>query len=90
MTHYDHSFLTDLMDRISGLKPAYRSEWLEEYTPYRLNAALGRWDAEYEYWRGIHEKLRHFNDSTKAGDALPPLNEVIENPHPSLGSSSVM
>lgn len=83
VTHYDHSYLTDLMDRISDLKPIYRSEWLEEYTPYRLNAALGRWDAEYQYWRGIHEKLRHFNDSTKAGDSLPPLNEVIENPHPS-------
>jgi len=83
VTHYDHSYLTDLMDRISGLKPAYRSEWLEEYTPYRLGAALGRWEAEYQYWRGVHEKLRHFNDSTKTGDSLPPLNEVIENPRSS-------
>jgi hexosaminidase len=83
VTHYDHSYVIDLMDRITGLKPAYRDEWLEEYTPYRLGAALGRWDAEYQYWRGVHEKLRHFNDSTKAGDPLPPLNEVIENPHPS-------
>lgn len=83
VTHYDHSYLTDLMDRITDLKPAYRSEWLEEYAPYRLGAALGRWDAEYQYWRGIHEKLRHFNDTTKAGDPLPPLNELIENSHPS-------
>jgi hypothetical protein len=83
VTHYDHSYVTDLMDRITDLKPSYRSEWLEEYAPYRLGAALGRWDAEYQYWRGVHEKLRHFNESTKAGDSLPPLNEVIENPHPS-------
>jgi hypothetical protein len=71
------------MDRITDLKPAYRSEWLEEYAPYRLGAALGRWDAEYQYWRGIHEKLREFNDSTHAGDSLPPLDEVIESPHSS-------
>lgn len=83
VTHYDHSYVTDLMDRITDLKPAYRAEWLEEYTPYRLGAALGRWDAEYQYWRGVHEKLRHFNDSTKQGDALPPLDTVIEGRRPS-------
>ena len=83
VTHYDHSYVTDLMDRISDLKPDYREEWLKEYTPYRMNSALGRWDAEYQYWRGVHEKLRHFNDSSKEGDPLPKLNEVLEDPHPS-------
>jgi hexosaminidase len=83
VTHYDHSYITDLMDRITGLKPAYRTEWLKEYTPYRLGAALGRWDAEYQYWRGVHEKLRHFNDSTHAGERLPALDELIESPRPS-------
>jgi hexosaminidase len=83
VTHYDHSYATDLMDRITDLKPAYREEWLEAYTPYRLGSALGRWDAEYQYWRGVHEKLRHFNESTHPGDPLPPLNDVIESPRPS-------
>ena len=49
----------------------------------RLGAALGRWDAEYQYWRGVHGRLRHFNESTHSGDALPPLDEVIESPRPS-------
>jgi len=80
VTHYDHSYVTDLMDRITDLKPAYRAEWLEEYEPYRLGAALGRWDAEFQFWRGAHEKLRHFNESTHQGDALPPLEQVIEGP----------
>lgn len=83
VTHYDHSYVTDLMDRIMDLKPAYQAEWMKEYTPYRMGAALGRWDAEYQYWRGVHEKLRHFNDSTHEGDPLPPLNQVIESPQPS-------
>lgn len=82
VTHYDHSYVTDLMDRITDLKPAYRAEWLEEYAPYRLGAALGRWDAEYQYWRGVHETLRHFNETTHSGDRLPPLNEIIENQRP--------
>ena len=85
VTCYDHSNVTDLMDRISDLEPAYKAEWLNEYTPYRLGAALGRWDAEYQFWRGIHENLRHFNESTDAGDPLPSLNEVIENPRLSRG-----
>ena len=78
VTHYDHSYVIDLMDRISDLQPAYRAEWLEEYKPYRLGSALGRWDAEYQYWRGVHDKLRRFNYSTKEGDILPPLVDVIE------------
>lgn len=45
VTYADHSFLTDLMD---GIKPAYRSEWLKESTPYRPGTALARWDAEYQ------------------------------------------
>jgi hypothetical protein len=83
VTHYDHSYITDLMDRITGLEPAYRAEWLEEYTPYRLGAALGRWDAEYQYWRAVHETLRHFNERTKEGDALPRLEKLIESTRPS-------
>ena len=80
VTHYDHSYLIDLMDRITDLRPSYEAEWLQEYTPYRLGSALGRWDAEYQYWRRAHDKLRNFNDSSHEGDTLPPLYEIIENP----------
>src|SRR6185437_15085860 len=31
VTYPDHSYLTDLMDGISDLKPEYRAEWLAEY-----------------------------------------------------------
>ena len=43
VTHYDHSYVVDLMDRITGMKPAYQAEWMQEYTPYRMGSALGRW-----------------------------------------------
>ena len=77
--YYDHSYLIDLMDRITDLRPAYRAEWLKEYTPYRLGSALGRWDAEYQYWRGVQDKLLNFDDSTHEGDTLPPLDTIIED-----------
>jgi hexosaminidase len=83
VTHYDHSYIVDLMDRITNLQPAYQAEWLQQYTPYRLGSALGRWDSEYQYWRRVHEKLREFNDSSHEGDPLPPLLEVIESIGPS-------
>jgi hexosaminidase len=82
VTHYDHSYVVDLMDRITNLQPVYKAAWLQEYTPYRLGSALGRWDAEYQYWRGVHEKLREFNDSSHEGDVLPPLDQLIERPGP--------
>jgi hypothetical protein len=70
------------MDRITDLRPAYRAAWLQEYTPYRLGSALGRWDAEYQYWRGVQQKLQEFDDSSHAGDILPPLEKIVEGSGP--------
>src|SRR6185437_7862612 len=83
VTHYDHSYVTDLMDKITNLKPDYRAEWLEEYQPYRLGSALGRWDAEFQFWRSVHERLRNLNESIHQGSILPPLQQVIEGTQPS-------
>ncbi len=88
VTYPDHSLVADLMDGITDLKPAYRAEWLKEYKPYRLGTALGRWDAEYQYWRRVNEKLSEFDDSTHAGDILPPLDQVIESPQPAWAPAS--
>jgi hypothetical protein len=65
------------MDAIENLKPLYQAEWLAEYTPYRLGSALGRWDAEYDYWRRVQQRLQQFSDGTHEGDALPPLAQVV-------------
>jgi hexosaminidase len=78
VTHYDHSYLMDLMDRITDLKSAYQAEWLQEYEPFRMGTALGRWDAEDEYWRLAQDRLRNFNDQSHEGDVLPPLYTIME------------
>ena len=54
-----HGKIGDLMDLISELQPEYRQAWLDEYTSYRLRSALGRWDAEYEYWRRLQDQLKY-------------------------------
>ena len=64
------------MDAITELRAAYRSEWLAEYTPYRLESALGRWDAEFEYWRWLQARLEAFSRTSREGDTLPPLGSI--------------
>jgi hypothetical protein len=73
VTYMDHSRLVDLMDTITELREAYRSEWLAEYTPYRLASALGRWDAEFECWRQFQARLEAFSNRSHEGEILPPL-----------------
>lgn len=69
----DHSHAADLMDAITALKDEYEQAWKQEWTDYRLATALGRWDAEYEYWRSFQARVRDFTRRFKPGDALPPL-----------------
>jgi hypothetical protein len=68
----------DLMDEITELRRIYRANWLEEYTPYRLGKALGRWDAEYEFWRGLQARFRAFSRGYKSGEPLPPLDSIVK------------
>jgi hypothetical protein len=69
----------DLMDEISDLREVYRSAWLSEYTDHRLNSVMGRWNAEYEYWRRLQNRLWDVLHGFKDGDELPALEEL--RPH---------
>jgi hypothetical protein len=68
----------DLMDEITELRRIYRANWLAEYTPYRLGKALGRWDAEYEYWRGLQARFEALSREYKRGRPLPPLDSITK------------
>lgn len=71
----NHGLIQDLLDGISELKQPYREAWLAEYRPYRLESALGRWQAEYEYWRALQARFQEFGSSFKTGDRLPPIED---------------
>jgi hexosaminidase len=72
-----HGKLPDLMETITELKPQYEQAWLAEYTTYRLAAALGRWDAEYEYWRRLQANLFHVLDNYNPTRGLPPFDSLL-------------
>ena len=72
----DHGHIADLMDTITSLKEDYEQAWKQEWTRYRLGSALGRWDAEYEYWRSLQARIRDATQRHKEGDAFPPLESL--------------
>jgi len=78
VTYQDHSRIIDLMDAITELRPQYRAAWLDEYTAYRLDSALTRWEAEALYWRALQERLLTFSEKSHEGQSLPPLETVVQ------------
>lgn len=72
----NHGRLADLMDEATALREAYREAWLKEYTTWRLGSALGRWDAEYEYWRRLQASIWDTLHEFKDGEELPSLETL--------------
>jgi hypothetical protein len=72
----NHSRIGDLMDLITELRDLYRTNWQAEYTDYRLGSALGRFDAEYEYWRRFQARLWEVRRTYQEGKPLPPLDSL--------------
>jgi len=77
VVYQSHGRLADMMDAASQLREAYRSAWLAEYTPYRMASALGRWDAEYQYWLRLQNRFRNATRGLKDGDNLPSLESIL-------------
>ena len=69
----NHSRVADLMDTIGGLREEYRRAWESEHLPYRMPAALGRWDAESESWRRLQARFCDYLKNRKDKDPWPPL-----------------
>ena len=67
----------DLREMISELREQYREEWLEEATPFRLQSALYRWDAEWNYWTTVQRLLvQQVLQGWKEGEPFPPLEAI--------------
>ena len=73
----DHSRTADLLDGITGTKELYRKTWLVEAGEYRLGSALGRWDAEYEFWRRFQYNVRQYQRSRKPGEPVRDLQSLV-------------
>ena len=77
VVYQSHGRFADMMDEATQIEAACRSAWLAEYTPYRMAAALGRWQNEYNYWLRLQNRFRTATQGLKDGDSLPPLETVI-------------
>jgi hypothetical protein len=71
-----HSRLSDMLDMIVITKEAFRRAWMNEYTPFRLGVALGKYDLEFQYWLKLQRRME--NITFKAGEPLPPLEKITE------------
>jgi len=77
MNSTTYGMLTDLREMISELREQYRDAWLSEATPFRLQSALYRWDAEWDYWTAVQrlvvQKVLH---SWKEGEPFPSIDVI--------------
>jgi hexosaminidase len=71
-----HSRCMDLMDGFSETRGIYRDAWLQQYTAYRLGTAMGRWDAEFQYWLHAQTRFEMLRHNFKTGDPLPSLQQL--------------
>ena len=77
MNSTTYGMLTDLREMISELREQYRQAWLDEATPFRLQNALYRWDAEWEYWTAVKKLLvQQVLHGWKEGEPFPDLESI--------------
>jgi hexosaminidase len=63
LSYSAHGLITDMMDYSKEIEQEYRQAWLSENMPYRLETMLGRFDAEYLFWRDLYVKVRDYENS---------------------------
>jgi hypothetical protein len=77
MNSTTYGMLTDLREMSSELREQYREAWLDEATPFRLQSALYRWDAEWDYWTAVQKLLtQHVFLGWKEGQPFPPIESI--------------
>jgi hypothetical protein len=80
VSNQTHSRMMDMMDEVTGTRELYRQAWLEQYTPYRIDTALGHWDAELLFWLRAQRNFEDFRRSFQSGQALPSLHDLLLTP----------
>ena len=73
----NHGRMGDLMDTITELRDIYQAMWEAEYTPYRLASVIGRFDAEFQYWRKLQARVWEVERTYKPGKTLPRLDSLL-------------
>ena len=72
-----HSRTSDMLDAITETKEIFQKAWLNEYTPFRLGFALGKYDMEFQFWLRFQRRLE--NLSFREGEAMPSLESLLKS-----------
>ncbi len=70
VAHKYHTRTSDMLDAITELKGSFEQAWRNEYQPFRLAIALGKYDTEFQFWWKLQMQLNAFLEEYKAGDPL--------------------
>jgi len=76
VSHKYHTRTSDMMDAIIEIKGDFQKAWLNEYTPFRLGIALGKYDLEFQFWLKFQRRLENLN--YLEGDVLPSLESLVD------------
>jgi hexosaminidase len=70
-----HSRVSDLIDAITETKEIFQKAWNNEYTPFRLNIALAKYDLELYFWIKFQRNLESL--TFKEGEPIPSLESLV-------------
>jgi hexosaminidase len=73
--HKIHSRSSDMLDAIVETKAIFRKAWTNEYTPFRLDIMLGKFDGELQYWLRVQRRIMNLN--YREGESLPSLESLF-------------
>lgn len=74
-SHRYHSRVSDMLDAIMETKEIFREAWENEYTPFRLGIALGKYDYEFQFWLRFQRRLLNLN--FRESEPLPTLESLV-------------
>ncbi len=69
-----HTRTSDMMDALSVIRDRFREAWLAEFTPFRLNIALAKFDVELQAWWKLQRRLTSVTENLTQG--LPSLDSL--------------
>jgi len=70
-----HSRISDMLDITLETKDIFLKAWNNEYEQYRIGWAVGRFDAEFQFWMRFWRALEQI--TYKEGEKLPPLESLV-------------
>jgi hexosaminidase len=73
-----HTRTSDMLDGIIEIKNIFQKAWLEEYTPFRLGVALGKYDQEFQLWLRVQRRLGQIDEYINKKEDYPSLDSFLK------------